>query len=309
MLHLLSKKLDRLLLDLTWSLWTELGVAGVERKHQKFLINIEELILLTVVLAEIDPRLRDESLDWCSQYHHLISTSRLKSILKNFGDSLNSPFSNYSTTLNSVSRAAWPIFQDSSPLKIKLSNKSCLRPLESPALLNIRVRSIFGTGARADLLTFFLIHAKFDFSASDLVEIGYSKRNLADILEELCLSKLFDKFLLRNQQRYRLIKDDQLLNVLGPLPEYAPSWCMILEILFPLRDCINRIVNDSESTQVIEIRNLLMTFQEQLKRLNLIPPPWHNNFHVYLNLFSEWLLEITDKLAKGNFPNKHFLTL
>jgi hypothetical protein len=88
----LSRELDKLLLDLVWSLWTELGVAGIKRKHQKFLINLEELIILTVVLAEIDPRLRDESLDWCSQYHHFISTSRLKSIIKSFGSSLNEPF-------------------------------------------------------------------------------------------------------------------------------------------------------------------------------------------------------------------------
>ena len=305
----LNKELDGLLLDLAWSLWTELGVAGLERRHKNFLINVEELILLTVILAKIDPRLRDESLDWCSQYHHFISTSRLKSIIKSFGNSLNTYFSSYSATLNSISRAAWPIFQESSPLKIILSHKSCLRPLESPALLNIRVRSIFGTGARADILTFFLIHAKSDFSASDLIEIGYSKRNLAEILEELCLSKLFDKFLLRNQQRYRLIKNDQLLKVLGPLPEYTPSWCMIFKILLSLRDCINRTVNSSESTQVVEIRNLLMNFQEDFKRLNLTPPLWHNNFQEYLNLFSKWLLDIAGKLAKGNFPDNFFLTL
>ena len=189
-----NKELDQLLLDLAWSLWTELGVAGVKRKHQKFLITLEELVILTVALAEIDPRLRDESLDWCSQYHHFISISRLKSIMKSFG-SLSEPFSIYSATLNSLSGTAWPLFQDSSPLRCTLSHKSCLRPLESPALLNIRARSIFGTGARADLITFFLTHPKSDFAASDVAEIGYSKRNLAEILEEFCFSGLFDKFL------------------------------------------------------------------------------------------------------------------
>ena len=108
----LSKRLDSLLLDLAWSLWTELGVAGVKRSHQQFLITLEELILLTVSLAETDPRLRDESLDWCSQYHHFISVSRLKSIMKSFGSSLNEPFSSYSSTLNSQSGTAWPLFVD-----------------------------------------------------------------------------------------------------------------------------------------------------------------------------------------------------
>ena len=73
----LSQKIDQYLLDLTWSLWTELGVLGVKRHHQHCLIAPEELILLTALIAELDPRLRDESLDWCSQYHHLISISRL----------------------------------------------------------------------------------------------------------------------------------------------------------------------------------------------------------------------------------------
>lgn len=304
---LLSKELDKLLLDLAWSLWTELGIAGNKRKHQNFLITLEELIILTVALAEIDPRLRDESLDWCSQYHRFISTSRLKSIIKNFGNTLNEPFSAYSAALNSFSRAVWPVFQNTPPIKIRLSHKSCLRPLASPALLNIRARSIFGTGARADLVTFFLTHEKSDFSASDVAEIGYSKRNLAEILEEFCLSGLFDKFMLRNQQRYRLIKNDHLVKVLGPIPEYIPSWRMIFEFLLPLRDCINRTAKSSESTRVVEIRNSLMASQKNLERLNLTLPIWQTDFHAYLNSFSEWLIDIARKLAQGDFPDKSFL--
>jgi hypothetical protein len=297
----LLKKLDHFLLDLCWSLWTELGVAGVKRKHQDFLIYLEELVLLTAVLADIDPRLRNESLDWCSQYHRFLSISRLKSILKSFGDSLDKPFSIYSSTLNSISNAAWPIFVDSTPIKLSLSHKSCLRPLESPALLNIRVRSIFGTNARADLITFFLTHKKSDFAASDVTEIGYSKRNLAEILEDLCLSGLFDKYLVRNHQRYRLVKNEQLIKVLGPVPEYAPLWRLLLEVLLPIRDCITRIENYSESTKVVEIRNLLTTLQKKMQRLNLTPPSFQTDFHAYLNLFAKWLLEIVQKLAQGDY--------
>jgi hypothetical protein len=304
-----SKRFDKLLLDLAWSLWTELGVAGTIRKHQNFLITLEELIVLTVALSDIDPRLRDESLDWCSQYHHFISTSRLKTIVKAFGSSIYAPFSNYAASLNSFSHAAWPLFQkESSPLKIVLSHKSCLRPLESPALLNIRARSIFGTGARADLVTYFLTHAKSDFAASDVVDIGYTKRNLAEILEEFCLSGLFDKFLLRNQQRYRLIKKDQLIKVLGPVPEFTPSWRIVFEILLQLRDCIKRNENNSESTKVVEIRNFLIAHQKNLQKLDLIPPPMQTNFHSYLNSFTEWLIEIIRQLAQGDFADKSFLT-
>ena len=47
---LLSDSIDEYLLDLAWSLWTELGVAGVQRRHQQYLIVPEELILMHCVL-------------------------------------------------------------------------------------------------------------------------------------------------------------------------------------------------------------------------------------------------------------------
>lgn len=126
---------------------------------------------------------------------------------------------------------------------------------------------MFGSGARADVITFFLTTEKSDFTASNLVEIGYSKRNLALILEEFCLSGLFDKFSLRNHQRYRLINKEQLSKLLGPIPEYAPPWKMIFKLLISLRDCINRTKKSSESTRVVEIRNFLLNNQNNLQRL------------------------------------------
>jgi hypothetical protein len=299
----LLKELDKCLLDLAWSLWTELGVAGVKRKHQKCLITLEELIVLTVAMAKIDPRLRDESLDWCTEYHHFISISRLKLIMKSFGSLIEKPFSSYAATLNAVANTHWPLFTDSPPLKFVPSRKSCLRPLESPALINIRSRSLFGTGARADLVTFFVTHAKGDFSAADMAEIGYSKRNLAEILEEFALTGLFEKFSLRNQQRYRLAKNDHLVKVLDPLPDYAPSWWTILEVLLSFRDCIRRTENNSESTKVVEIRNLLQTLERNLQKLNLKAPLLQTNFQAYLDSVYAWLLEIARKIAEGHFSD------
>ncbi len=297
----LFKKLDQHLLNLAWSLWTELGVLGHERKHQNCLLFLEELVLLTVSLVKLDPRLRDESLDWCAQYHHFLSVSRLKSLIKEFGESLYESFSRYSSTLNALSSARWPIFQEFPPLRIMLSRKSCLRPLESPALLNIRVRSLFGTGARADLITFFLIHEDIDFAISDTVEIGYSKRNLAEILEELWLCGLVDKSLLRNQQRYRLVKREQLIQFLSPLPKYTPSWRHIIEVLLPIRDCLQGIEKYSESTQVVEIRNLLISLQGKLQKLQLTPPSFQGDMGKYLSAFDQWLLNIAGKISQGEF--------
>ena len=74
------------------------------------------------------------------------------------------------------------------PLDFKPSGKSSPPRCETPALLGLRLRALFGVGARADLLTFFLTQKKTIFTASDTVEIGYSKRSLADLLDNFVQS-------------------------------------------------------------------------------------------------------------------------
>jgi hypothetical protein len=296
-MHLI-KQLDKNLLNLAWSLWTELGVAGNKQNHQNVLILIEELIIFTSVLTEIDPRLRDESLDWCSQFYRYISISRLKSLMKDFEELARKPFSKYASNLNNISKANWPVFIDTPPLKINLSHKSILRPHASSALLNIRARSLFGTGARADLVTFFLVHPNTDFSIAEVAETGYSKRNLAEVLDDLHSGNLFDRFMQGNQQRYRLNKNSPLFQMLKPIPKYAP-WHLVFKVLLTIRACIHHTENYSESTKVVELRNCLKEQEKSLQKLELIPPLFQNNFPMYLENCGQWILEWTDLLAKG----------
>lgn len=292
-MHLI-KQLENNLLNLSWSLWTEVGVAGIKQNHQNVLILMEELILFTSALIEIDPRLRDESLDWCAQFHHYISISRLKSLINGYEEFTKNQFSKYASTLNNISEANWPFFINTPPLKINLSHKSILRS-HSAALLNIRARSIFGIGARADLITFFLTHPDIDFSIAEVAEIGYSKRNLAEVLDDLHLGNLFHRFLQGNQQRYQLNKNSPLFQIFNPIPKWTP-WDLIFKILLSLRACLERIENHSESTKIVELRNWLKEHKNSLQKLKLTPLPFKNSFPGYLDDFSQWILEWTSLL-------------
>lgn len=297
----LSEKLDHHLLDLAWSLWTELGVRGVRRRHQKFLIAPEELILLTTVLGKKDPRLLNEALDWCARYHSLISISRLKTLAKALGKDFIEALSIFSATLNSISQSHWPLLTQASPLPFAPSGKSQLPPLQSPALLYVKLRSLFGVGARADVIAFCLMEKKSDFAVSDTVDIGYTKRNLADVLEGFARAGIFEVWTVRNQLRYAFAKRDQIANIMGPLPEFAPSWRHVFEVLLILRTCIQKTARQSESTKVVEVRNTLIALEETLHKLNLTVPPMQSDFHAYWNSFTEWILGIAQSLAEGRF--------
>lgn len=299
------QQLNDSLAELAWSLWTELGVAGTFRRHKHCLVSLEELIVLTVAIADYDPRLRDESLDWCSRYHHFISVSRLKTLVKRIGTPIFEPFSIFASTLNTMTQSNWPIFSEVVPLQFLPSRKSVLPSLNAPALLQLRLRSFFGVGARADLFIYFLTETKSDFTASDTVDIGYGKRSLAEILDSLVLSGFLTSTMVRNQRKYELAKTEQLKRLIGEPPEFSPPWHHILEILISLRYDLVQSEKSSNTTKVITIRNGLERMKNLLKSIHLSAPILESNPDQYWEIFSKWLLEYVKAIAQGNF-GRHF---
>jgi hypothetical protein len=301
----ISQQIDDGLIDLAWSLWTELGVAGTFRRHENCLISLEELIILTAVIADSDPRLRDEALDWCVRYHHLVSISRLKTLVKKMGSPILESFSIFSSTLNTMAPSNWPIFSGVTPLKCIPSGKSILPNLNAPALLQLRLRTFFGVGARADLFTYFLTENKNDFTASDVVTIGYSKRSLADLLDQLVQSGFLVSTIIRNQKKYELVKSEQLKRVVGELPEVAPPWYQILELLIPLRKDLHQSKEKGVTTQVVMVRSDLERMKNLLALVHLSPPSLDTDLDRYWKIFSEWLGAYVKAIAQGNFGG-HF---
>lgn len=295
------QQLNDALAEIAWSLWTELGVAGTFRRHKHCLIPLEELIILTAVIADYDPRLRDEALDWCSRYHHFVSVSRLKTLVKKIGTPIFEPFSIFASTLNTITQSNWPIFSEVVPLKFIPSRKSVLHPLNAPSLLQLRLRSFFGVGARADLFTYFLTAIKSGFTASDAVDIGYGKRNLAELLDSLVLSGFLTSTIIRNQRKYELAKTEQLKRLIGEPPEFSPPWQHILEILISLRYDLYQSEKSSNATKVITIRNDLERMKNLLKSIHLSPPILESDPDQYWEVFSKWLLEYVKAIAQGNF--------
>ncbi len=295
-----SRTIDQNLAELAWSLWTELGVSGNIQNHHDCLIDLEMLIVLTALIADADPRLRDEALDWCCKHHHFVSISRLKAILKT-QPATHKPYSIFAATLNSISDAKWPILLTSQSLQLKLSGKSMPPRLESPSLLNLRMRAVFGVGTRADLITFFLTQKNKDFTVSDLTEIGYAKSNLVAALDSFVQSGLFEVFSIRNIRKYRFVKHEQMTKVIGTIPQFSPSWRQFLEILLPIRECLQRTEGKSTSTKIIEMQNTIKQFMHTLIQLNVCPPPFNADVHHSWHTFSEWILKLIRSYVEGDF--------
>ena len=127
----------------------------------------------------------------------------------------------FAAALNSVSSANWPLLTSERALTTTFvftpSGKSQLPSLELPSLLYLRMRSLFGVGARADLLTFFLTQKKVMLTAAEATEVGYTKRNLAEIMDNLVRAGIFRISIVRNQHHYTFIKQDKMAQLVGSL--------------------------------------------------------------------------------------------
>lgn len=293
----IMREIDHQLVGIAWSLWRELGVAGTERFHENCLVQPEELIILTSIISKYDPRLRDEALDWCSRYHEYISVSRLRTFLKELDADVMHNFSQFAAALNSVSIAKCLNVKEPPQYKVKVSGKSTLPPLESPSLLMLRLRSLFGPGAKADILAYLLTNHGLHFSASDLGEIGYSKRSLMTALDHLAESRVLTVTNIRNKKSYELTKPKELQVIVGNLPKQAPPWYKILRVVLEIRNAIPEIQNSSETTQGILLRNCLIKLQPLLPAiispLLATRPNFENDWKACMNMLKAF--------SQGNF--------
>lgn len=293
----MREEFDRYLAGIAWNSWRELGVAGTDRFYENCLIQPEELIILTAIVSRYDPRLHDEALDWSSRYHEYISVSRLRTFLREMGVDVVHSFSQFAAAVNSVSSAKWPIIEEVAHFKAKTSGKSSLPALEAPSLLMLRLRNLFGPGAKADILTHFLTRNGMHFSAADLIETGYSKRSLMTALDHLAAAGVLSVTNVRNKKNYELKKPRELQVIIGKLPRVAPPWIKILQAIVAIRSVIPELQNNSEMTKGVIFRNCLIKIEPLLPVF--ISPILHNT----PDFGRDWkaVMEIFKAFQQGNF--------
>ena len=129
-----SEALRDALVELGWSLFTELGVPGVVRHHQGIALDPEPIVVAAPSLFELDPRLRDQMYGWCATHAGRLSVSRLQGLLRELPYGAHTEFRRLAATLREHAKVRWP--DDSEPPWTRVPEVKARRlPLERPALL------------------------------------------------------------------------------------------------------------------------------------------------------------------------------
>lgn len=259
------------LLALSWSQWTALGVNGVEPATGAA-VDLEALMVLTAELAHDDPRLMAESVDWCARHHRFASKPRLKQVLKQAAPGTRGSFAAFAAALERHAGGNWPGATSTGRSELQLSGKSRAPDLQRPALLNLRLRALFGVGARADLITALLDWPSPTFSASELVFVGYTKRNLADALDQLSAGGLLASQRVGNRVAFSWRRHHELAVMVEPLPRAIPRWPAIMRALSAFLALLRSTEGKSKRLCLVAAAQTLRETADDLAALDLSPP-------------------------------------
>jgi hypothetical protein len=293
----LKEHIQEATLELLWSLWTEVGVAGLYRHHAHCAVDIEAFLLFTPWLGAADPRLLEEVDIWYERYHELIAVSRLRNLSKALKVA----------EVNSVFEAQ--IFTKKDDLNdnrnensiMNKRNKSRLPDLSKPALLPLRLAALFGMGTRAATLTTFLCSPEQSFSASDIAQRrGYMKRAIAETLEKLCEGGLLYRIPVSNSFHYQLAKPNLLIDLIGILPEYFPDWFSILSFFVLCHRYLKQSENSSTRGRAVLAAQILKLNLPIFKVIDSNPPETTGNLNQDVEAFESWMIQFTLNLAQGN---------
>jgi hypothetical protein len=261
-------------LDMLWSQWHELGVAAtVPRRHSDDFIDPEPLIAFTAVHGDLDPRLRDESIDWVLRYGTYVSKARLKNVLAEWGLLDDAMFRQYAATVNANGRLGWPA-GGATPLAFRSRGRAVLEDLKRPALMSLRIRAIFGVGARAELIRAFLSRPQLAMTAADLsLETSYGKRNVLNELEPLRFAGVVKSFRAVNADRFSLAMGEQIQTLVGPLPGRFTRWTAAFAALHLLFGLVRKPADKSDLQNAVEAFRFLETHGQLLAAADMSPPP------------------------------------
>ena len=225
----LGEEVDRLAVDLAWSLWAELGVEGGTRRHDWQAVDLEPLIIFTAYLGAADSRLRASSIDWCITNARFASAFRLRNLAERATDATKIAFGRFAATVRAHARVAWP--GEGDPLTMLHPDRIGSPDLRRPSLIQLRLRALVGVSARAEILKLMLAEPERPQAAAALADdAGYGKGSVVQALDMLTLAGIVQVQPDANRLLYRLSRPGELAVALQWLPSAFPDWWPILRI-------------------------------------------------------------------------------
>jgi hypothetical protein len=249
------------ILDLLWSAWAELGVAGIQRKHRGLASDPDPLIVFTPALATDDPRLLEQVAGWCERHGAFVAKTRLDGLQRRAPHDVGSAFTAFAEPLGGAA-ADWGQVKGRGiqPHAVRATTP----PLERPAMARLRMRALAGTGARADVLCELLGAQNTWTTATELERLGYARRSIARVLADLTAARLTSERSGKGAASFRLRDPQALAGLIEAEALNWPDWTAILSLAWHLVQ-LERSAQPSPALAPVKARDVW----DELSRLAL----------------------------------------
>lgn len=256
---------------LAWGAWVELGVSGWAETHRTWAIDPEPLIVFTSFLADRDARLRDEATDWCVRNQRYVSRTRLRNIVGEQPPSTRDAFGAFAATVGEHAGVPWPYATEAR--RFTVSGRSASPRLDKPSMVWLRMRAMFGIGARAEILRFFLCQGG---GASSVAAIGaatnYTKRNVAEECETLANAGVLKVGMTGNRFYYSLANRAGLEAFVGSMPAVRPDWIAMFGVARQLVTLESSAATGTTRTFAVKARKFVDDMEADLGALGVDLP-------------------------------------
>jgi hypothetical protein len=273
------------------------GLASVSvEPRDAWIVDPEALLLLSATFARHDPRLFDEIMDWLLKNAAFVNIPRLKSLLRHFGFSGQRVIAAIAArVMQSDRRLNWRIpgqriqeeavvlflNDDGTPLpdfgtpdsgflgfgfkrgRVELRGLSRRFNPVMPECALLRLRALFGTSARADVMLYLLTH-DVAHPSGIARETGFSQKNIQDTLVDMAASMIVKTVQFEGRMKhYFVLKEDRSLflyhpDVSGLLPRWV-TWPPVFRALEILLSEMRRLESQQLSDLLLasELRRLM----------------------------------------------------
>jgi hypothetical protein len=322
-------------LEFAWRQWAQVGVSANVVGFDRWAIDPEALILFTIVVAQRDPRLFDEILDWLASNRRLLTTQRLRNLaarfpvdprlvdavvawagelgpsqwLKNQRRQGRLPESEpvFDPEVLRFVGEPDPVFAEYGYIRPRVarSGKSREPDVRVPANFAFQLRHLFGPGSRSEVIRILLTFPDGPLDAARISnEAGFAKRNVSDTLAGLVTSRTVKARWSGNERHFIAYRDKwaTLLEV-GPSAAYIPtfvSWVHLFPASLEVMDWLENEAetNDSEYLISSRARNLMERVTHDLEMAGLDVSPRHPaHGAAYLSTFADVVESILAKMG------------
>jgi hypothetical protein len=256
---------------MAWGAWVDLGVSGWTETHSDWAIDPEPLIVFTAFLGDEDARLRDEATDWCVRNWRFVSKTRLKNLVRAQPPPARDAFGLFAATVGEHAGVVWPYAAE--PRRFAVTGRSASPHLDKPSMAWLRLRAMFGIGARTEILRYFLSHDDGRSSAAAIsAATNYTKRNIAEECETLAHAGVLSVRPMGNRFYYSLAKRTQLEAFLGSMPTITPNWIAMFGIARQLVRLESVAETGTTRTLAVKARTAIDEIDEECDELGIEPP-------------------------------------